>query len=104
MPRLPWTKKYKLLPSSKKWTIGTNVSFFFDVFSMLALIKHAHWLKKIGKKKQKKKTRSRKVMILAFGTHQTTKKKKNWCRHQTQENERGSESVIRCYLCLGQIE
>ncbi|CAF2637751.1 unnamed protein product [Rotaria sp. Silwood2] len=26
MPRLPWTKKYKLLPSSKKWTIRKNNS------------------------------------------------------------------------------
>ncbi|CAF1074087.1 unnamed protein product [Adineta ricciae] len=26
MPRLPWTKKYKLLPSSKKWTIRNNNS------------------------------------------------------------------------------
>lgn len=30
------------------------------------------------------------------------KKKKNWCRHQPQENERGSRSVIRCYLCLAE--
>ena len=58
-------------------------------------------------------------MMLAFGTHhKTTKKKeegeaeteedeeekkKNWCRHQTHENERGSESVIRCYLYLEEI-
>lgn len=57
MPRLPWKKKYKLLPSSKKWTIRTTVSFFlFDVFSMLALSKHTHWLKQMrGKKKTKKK-------------------------------------------------
>ena len=57
-------------------------------------------------------------MMLAFGTHQNDKKKKkkkekkkktkkkkkkNWCRHQTHENERGSESVIRCYLYLEEI-
>ena len=59
MPRLPWKKKYKLLPSSsKKWTIRTTVSFpslLFDVFSMLALSKHAHWLRQIRTKKRRRK-------------------------------------------------
>jgi len=60
--------------------------------------------KKKKKKKQKKKTRSQKVMMLAFGAHQTTKKKRKiGVAIKPKRNERGSESVIRCYLCLGEI-
>jgi hypothetical protein len=89
MPRLPWTKKYKLLPSPKKWTIRTNVSFlFFDVFSMLALNKHAHWLKQIRKKKEEAEEEnsfSESDDARFRRPSNDKKKKKNWCRHQTQE-------------------
>ena len=32
MPHLPWTKKYKLTSSSKKWTIRKTVSFLIFLF------------------------------------------------------------------------
>ncbi len=55
MPRLPWTKKYKLLPSSKKWTIRINVSFpsfFWRIFHVST--QQARTLVEAHTKKKKK--------------------------------------------------